>query len=51
LQWHLNKFGYKLKEDGIYGPKTLEAVRDFQTRHGLVVDGLVGKKTKALLKR
>ena len=50
LQWHLNKHGYKLKEDGIYGRKTLEAVKDFQKKNGLVVDGLVGPKTKAALK-
>ena len=50
LQWMLNRHGYNLQIDGIYGPKTLEAVKNFQKKHDLVVDGLVGKKTKAALK-
>ena len=50
LQWMLNRHGYNLQIDGIFGPKTLEAVKDFQKKHDLVVDGLVGKKTKAALK-
>ncbi len=50
LQWQLNRHGYKLLEDGIFGPKTLEAVKDFQKKQGLVVDGIVGNKTKAALK-
>ena len=31
--------------DGIFGSKTDEATRDFQKKHGLTVDGIVGKFT------
>jgi peptidoglycan hydrolase-like protein with peptidoglycan-binding domain len=31
--------------DGIFGAKTTQAVRDFQTKHGLGVDGVVGQRT------
>jgi HK97 family phage prohead protease len=52
LQERLNALGAKppLKTDGIFGPKTLAAVRAFQRSHGLVVDGLVGPKTTAALR-
>lgn len=46
LQTELTKQGY-LNDviDGEFGPKTLAAVKAFQKAKGLVVDGLVGKKT------
>ena len=34
LQSELNKRGYQLDEDGIYGKKTKAAVRDYQKRVG-----------------
>lgn len=34
-----------LYEDGIFGTLTEEAVKEFQEAHGLVADGIVGKKT------
>ena len=34
-----------VKQDGIWGPKTTEAVKKWQSEHGLVVDGIVGPKT------
>ena len=45
LQYCLNVFGYNLKVDGIIGPLSEGAIRDFQRNHGLEVDGLVGKNT------
>jgi len=38
-----------LIEDGVNGPKTRGAVREFQRAHELVVDGVVGEKTQANL--
>ncbi|MBD3298718.1 MAG: hypothetical protein GF341_08695 [candidate division Zixibacteria bacterium] len=32
--------------DGIYGPKTTQAVRNFQGDHGLAVDGVAGPNTR-----
>lgn len=43
LQYVLNEKGYDLKIDGIFGPKTEQAVRDFQTK--VFVDGIVGELT------
>lgn len=45
LQQMLNGKGYKLDVDGIFGNNTLSAVRDYQSRNGLQVDGVVGSKT------
>ena len=49
LQYELNRHGYGLIVDGIFGQKTEDAVRDYQNRHALVCDGLVGAKTRAEL--
>ena len=46
LQSELNKRGYQLNEDGIYGKKTKAAVRDYQKKSGLtMVDGIAGDET------
>ena len=49
LQHRLNELGYKLDEDSSFGPKTRDAVKNFQKKMHLKVDGWVGEATyKAL---
>ena len=50
LQYQLNKHGYGLTVDGSFGAKTEAAVKDFQKKNNLVVDGIVGKNTFGKLK-
>ena len=50
IQELLNKHGYDLLSDGIFGQLTEQAVRDFQYKNKLTVDGIVGPKTIAALK-
>ena len=45
LQTNLNKLGYKLSVDGIFGNLTSAAVKAFQKDNGLVVDGIAGPNT------
>lgn len=47
LQKVLNKLGYKLVVDNSFGPAVLAAVKDFQQKNGLAVDGSVGPLTQA----
>lgn len=50
IQTKLKNWGYyKGNIDGIYGSKTVKAVKDFQNKNGLEVDGIVGDKTLAAL--
>lgn len=49
LQQALNKKGYNLTVDGVFGNATEKAVKDFQTK--MLVDGIVGTQTKTLLTR
>jgi murein L,D-transpeptidase YcbB/YkuD len=39
-----------LVADGVFGPRTLEAVRSLQRQAGLAVDGVVGPRTRAVLR-
>jgi peptidoglycan hydrolase-like protein with peptidoglycan-binding domain len=38
-----------LVEDGKIGPKTVAAIKSFQTTHGLPVDGIAGDPLKTAL--
>ncbi|MCM3691855.1 spore cortex-lytic enzyme [Neobacillus niacini] len=50
LQTRLTYNGFfKSKIDGVFGWNTYWAVRNFQDKFGLPVDGVVGAKTKAML--
>lgn len=50
LQEQLNSLGYDCgKADGIYGSDTFRAVACFQEDHGLEVDGIAGRLTKAAI--
>lgn len=50
IQTKLKRWGYyKGAVDGIYGSQTRQAVRYFQSKNGLSVDGIVGPKTAAAL--
>lgn len=42
--------GYKIEVDGDFGPKTKAAVIDYQKKHGLTADGIIGPKTWEKLK-
>lgn len=45
LQYELNKLGFSLACDGIYGKRTKAAVAKYQQEHGLKVDGISGIQT------
>ena len=46
IQTKLKRWGYyNGSVDGIYGSKTLSAVKSFQKKNGLTVDGIAGTKT------
>ena len=51
-QDHLSHIGYyKGKSDGIMGPQTRAAIRNFQREQGLKADGALGPKTNAALEK
>ncbi|MCA0985245.1 peptidoglycan-binding protein [Halobacillus yeomjeoni] len=50
FQNHLQSLGYDLLVDGRFGPITEQSVQQFQKKHGLKVDGVVGPMTWRKLK-
>ena len=50
IQTKLKRWGYYNGQiDGIYGSQTLSAVKWFQSKNGLTVDGIAGPKTLAAM--
>lgn len=50
MQIILQKYGtYTGAVDGVFGPKTLKSLKDFQISHDLIPDGVSGIKTNAVL--
>lgn len=45
VQTALNQKGERVKVDGIWGPQTAEAVRDFQRKNGLQASGQLDSQT------
>ena len=39
----------KMEVDGYFGEQTLIAAKRFQIQNGLVIDGLIGRQTSAVL--
>lgn len=50
LQQDLNYLGEKLSEDGDFGPKTAQALKNFQKKYKLSVDGIYGPKSYNMMR-
>lgn len=51
VQTLLQKLGYSINPDGIFGSETKDFIENFQKKEGLKVDGVVGSNTYRLLKK
>lgn len=49
LQADLNSHGYQVSTDGLFGPRTEEAVERFQSAHNIAANGVAGQDTWAAL--
>lgn len=50
LQEDLRDLGYNIQDDGSFGPLTQTAVKNFQSKEGLVTDGIAGLLTLTKIK-
>ena len=50
LQFELNRRGFKLIVDGVFGSKTLNSLMSFQKDSHILVDGICGPETRKALK-
>lgn len=50
VQSMLQRIGYRIDVDGIFGTNSIKALKDFQTFWGIEVDGVVGTDTRTSLK-
>lgn len=51
VQSDLQRLGYSIDVDGVYGENTADVVEQFQSEYGLAVDGQVGPETRQALDR
>lgn len=51
VQKMLDKLGYNISIDGVYGHRTKSVIKSFQLNNGLSVDGVVGDNTYHLLEK
>ena len=49
LQSDLKELGFTIRSDGRFGLNTLRAVREFQKKHELKTDGIVGRLTETAI--
>ncbi len=49
LQRQLANQGFNVDDDAVFGERTQQAVKSFQAKKGLVIDGVVGDKTRQAL--
>ena len=50
MQQALQKFGYKIIDDGDFGPATENALKDYQQKHSLTPNGIFGPETFTSMK-
>lgn len=49
VQLALNRAGFSIEADGVFGPGTAELVKQWQAQQGLTADGIVGAATRSAL--